>query len=332
MFNSINNLIKATTSLVSTNSGRLFGQSADYAASASNDLVSASASQAQALVNVASGAAKIAATGAAVGAGIMAFGSAIGVGVTASGALGVANYVLHSAAIAALQNMVTEATVFVVRNSTAATVGSGAFHTLLNGKLLMEGISEVCSAAKNEFDAVSYLTKFAAKSVASAGYTVSGTAVKGLEILDKFVGSDQDGMGEKTNISTLTVNLADTDIDLIQREEKLSEDKAALDKAIAVNQEAILKLTGGNEITKSAKSGYKVVEDALAAQEAYITEETDKISQEKDMLAEWNIVEKADILSGIGMIDVIGSDAGDFVTVIAGDVDLIDLSASAMAA
>jgi hypothetical protein len=330
MLGNVYKLVKATTSLINTTSGRLFGESAGYAVSAANDLASASESQAQALLNVATGAAKIAATGVAAGVGAMALGSALGMGVTANAALGVANYAFNSSLISATQAMITKATVFVASNATAATVGSGVFHTLLNGKMLMEGISEVCSAAKSEFDAVSYLTYFAANTVKSAGYSLAGTAIKSLETLDRLIGSDQDGQGKDINMFTLSVDL--TDADVAQKEEKLFEDKVALDNAIAVNQKAISELTSNNEITKSAKSGHQVVSAALEAQKANLAERENSIEITKDMLAGWNILEKSeeystqDIISKI--LDSNESNFEDSVTINGDAWDMIDLTSS----
>ena len=251
--------VRATTSLITTTSANLFSTSGELTVSSATSFAKAVESQVTATANAAIGVTKLDVAALAIGTGVVAAGSALGLGYAVTGVLGIANGLIGSTATAAVKSVMTEATVLIVRNSTATVAGTGVLHTLLNGQMIVDGFKDISKAVKGQYDAGYYLTSAAYNGVKAAGYTVAGTGLKTVEKLEQYAGSDQDGKGEDAGHTTKSVDLAQNDAELGQKIEKLYEDQAALNKTVLVVNEAIANLKGDNEIIQAVKAGQKVV-------------------------------------------------------------------------
>ncbi len=298
MFGSI---MRATSSLITITSGRLFGTSADNAVSSATNFAEAIKSETEALYNGASAVVKVGSTVLAIGAAMLAVGPLVGVSVSVAGTLGVVNgtlglFTLSSGTIASIQTVAIEGAVFLVRHSTQAVLGGGLVGGIYNGRTLLEGISEAAYAVKKTADAVSYLAHAVIDGTKAAVYTTAGVGLKVVETLTRLAGSDQDGFGDNTTtVLNEVIDLGKNDADLGQKIEKLYEDQDALNKAIDVTNEAISKLKGDNEITAAVKANQNIVRSELLKQQIALDIREDNLAQQEEMLKDWNVLTQEEV-------------------------------------
>ena len=299
MFGSI---MKATSSLFTTTSGRLFGKSADNAVSSATNFAEAIKSEADALYNGASAVVKVVSTFATIGGAMLAVGPLVGVGVSVAGTLGVVNgtlglFTLGSGAVASIQAALIEGSVFIVRHSTQAVLGGGVVGGIYNGRKLLEGVSEAAYAVKKTVDALSYLSHATIDGVKATVYTTAALGLKVVETATRLAGSDQDGFGTPTMVLSELVDLSKDDAELVQKMEKLSEDQDALNKAVDVTNEAISKLKGDNEITAAVKANQEVVRKELLKQQDSLDIRENHLVQREEILKDWNVLTQEKVVN-----------------------------------
>lgn len=299
-------MMRATTSLITTTSSRLFGESTSHIKSAASNYAQAILDQAEAASNVISGVAKISATVITIGLGAATAGTLVGASITVNAALSALSFTASTlgapafviSSIGAVQGVLTSAGILSVMHPGKFVAGAGGVYTLLNGQMLIDGCKEVIHGVKKEGEAVLSLGRAAVDNVKAVGYGIAGTGLKVLEKLDAFVGSDQDGQGngESTNLNIEKLNLGANDADLGQKLEKLFEDKDALKKATDVTNLAISELTGDNEITAAVKANQQIVLNTLAQQEDVLVANEDNLAEVQEMMASWyNLNENNDL-------------------------------------
>ncbi|RYE06203.1 MAG: hypothetical protein EOP33_03120 [Rickettsiaceae bacterium] len=310
------NFIRATNSLITTTSENLFRKSSENANQCFGHLAEVVKSEAVVAANIATGVLKVGLSAATIGTGVLAAGSIVGFGYTITGVIGLTNIMFGSTTLSAVQSAATKAIVFAMNNSTATVGGTAVLHSILNGKMLVDGVSDIASATKDQFDAIIHLAQAAKSITAATSYTVAGVGLKVIEGLAQCVGSDQDGFGESSNLTFVQKDIVDPQMQ--QQKQDLEQNKTDAIKTSAVIQKSIDELTDNNEIAVTTKNALKSLKF-----------ETNKIVENCEIKLN-HINEITDISGDWCSIEIAQNGSLDIPVV--GEADVTNLEASTVAA